>query len=180
MTSICMLLKGPGVVSVLLQTYDRELENLAQIWASNCLFSHDNSTDRYIPGKSWPHNCRCTCMSFCYSCFARHPSYLQSEFPRLHDCNLHLVTPQYLQILHFSVGKYDVGQNLALGSPNWEATLQLWHSEVQNFKYGFAPEADKVIGHYTQMIWSDTTRVGCGVQLCNGSLPFYVCNYAPV
>ncbi|KAF6026089.1 CRISP3 [Bugula neritina] len=35
------------------------------------------------------------------------------------------------------------------------------------------------VGHYTQMVWAETTRIGCGVQTCNGSTPFYVCNYGP-
>ena len=38
----------------ILQSYDRELENLAQIWAANCIFAHDESDNRYIPGMCVP------------------------------------------------------------------------------------------------------------------------------
>jgi len=29
-----------------------------------------------------------------------------------------------------------LGQNLALGPVNWEATMLLWHNEVKDFIYG--------------------------------------------
>uniref|UniRef100_A0A1I8GPZ2 SCP domain-containing protein n=1 Tax=Macrostomum lignano TaxID=282301 RepID=A0A1I8GPZ2_9PLAT len=36
----------------------------------------------------------------------------------------------------------------------------------------------KVCGHYTQVVWAKTTRVGCGVARC-GRYPYHVvCNYA--
>jgi hypothetical protein len=44
-----------------------------------------------------------------------------------------------------------------------------------------------VCGHYTQIVWKTTTRLGCGVALCDQNSPFmgfpkwefWVCNYAP-
>ncbi|XP_067942176.1 uncharacterized protein [Watersipora subatra] len=117
---------GKKASDMLPMSYDRELENIAQIWAANCIFAHDEGNNRYIPGK------------------------------------------------------YDVGQNLAIGTPDWKSTLDLWHSEVNYFVYGSPPPNLRSIGHYTQMVWAESTRVGCGVQVCNGTRKFYVCNYAPV
>ena len=33
-------------------------------------------------------------------------------------------------------------------------------------------------GHYTQMVWRETTRLGCGQAICNGTL-IVACNYSP-
>jgi len=44
----------------------------------------------------------------------------------------------------------------------------------------------KVCGHYTQVVWRHTRRMGCGVASCTGGSPFHanewtlvVCNYDP-
>ncbi len=44
--------------------------------------------------------------------------------------------------------------------------------------------AGKQCGHYTQLVWRDTERVGCGVANCNnvdgfGAGNLWVCNYDP-
>ena len=43
------------------------------------------------------------------------------------------------------------------------------------------------IGHYTQLVWDATHRVGCGVQRCHMAAGtkrqeyfLYVCNYCPM
>lgn len=35
------------------------------------------------------------------------------------------------------------------------------------------------IGHYTQMVWRDSSRVECGEAICNGTL-LVACNYDPL
>lgn len=34
-------------------------------------------------------------------------------------------------------------------------------------------------GHYTQMVWKDTTQVGCAVAICKDLSQVWVCNYNP-
>ncbi|MCI5142669.1 MAG: SCP-like extracellular [Candidatus Electrothrix sp. ATG1] len=34
-------------------------------------------------------------------------------------------------------------------------------------------------GNYTQVIWRDTTEVGCGMALCSDKAQIWVCNYSP-
>ena len=35
------------------------------------------------------------------------------------------------------------------------------------------------LGHWTQMAWDSTTRLGCGVRYCPGKFTLVVCNYSP-
>lgn len=34
-------------------------------------------------------------------------------------------------------------------------------------------------GHYTQVVWRDSERLGCGVGDCTGGGEIWVCNYDP-
>ncbi|XP_052827612.1 cysteine-rich secretory protein 3-like isoform X2 [Octopus bimaculoides] len=76
-------------------------------------------------------------------------------------------------------GKFSVGQNLAQGHTDWEAAIKGWHSEVKDFKYGVNTQNTNAVGHYTQVVWATTTRIGCGYAKCSNIRTFYVCNYGP-
>ena len=87
-----------------------------------------------------------------------------------------------------------VGENLALFSSGWptntlvESTLTNWvEGEMPDYDYA-TNTCSGVCGHYTQVVWRDTARVGCAVQQCasftnlgpawnNGYI--VVCNYSP-
>ena len=65
--------------------------------------------------------------------------------------------------------------------------MQSWANEAPNYNYANNTCAD-VCGHYTQVVWRDSTTLGCGVTQCNVNSPFgagfpnwtfVVCNYAP-
>ncbi|XP_006882179.1 PREDICTED: cysteine-rich secretory protein 2-like [Elephantulus edwardii] len=76
------------------------------------------------------------------------------------------------------------GENLYMSSdPNsWSDAIQSWYDEVNDFTYGIgAKSLGAVIGHYTQVVWDTSYRVGCGLAHCpNEDLPyFYVCQYCP-
>ena len=48
-------------------------------------------------------------------------------------------------------GRIKLGQNLAMNAPSWTSTIELWHSEVNDFTYGDSSYNFASIGHYTQV-----------------------------
>lgn len=64
--------------------------------------------------------------------------------------------------------------------------MRMWFAERQNFTYGSPNNELSVVGHYTQMVWAATHKVGCGLARCMKggprNKPFYnyVCNYCPM
>ncbi|KAL0849252.1 hypothetical protein ABMA28_013584 [Loxostege sticticalis] len=77
------------------------------------------------------------------------------------------------------------GQNLFVASQKtpWFFALKNWFLEYQNFTYGTPVRDIKAVGHYTQMVWATSHKVGCGIAHCAGG-PWgqfynYVCHYCP-
>jgi pathogenesis-related protein 1 len=81
------------------------------------------------------------------------------------------------------------GENLAWGSKGWfNATIgaQTWADEKSDYVKGtpippYNPNQEQegpVTGHYTQMVWKDTTQIGCGMASDAGQ-DYLVCRYSP-
>ncbi|CAD6237720.1 GSCOCG00008318001-RA-CDS [Cotesia congregata] len=91
------------------------------------------------------------------------------------------------------VDRFQVGQNIAtkMHSAKHVATMselvQLWYDEVKDFDSrqvsAFKWQSTPQIGHYTQLVWGDTTTVGCGLirylSRDNWFTTRLVCNYGP-
>ncbi len=77
-----------------------------------------------------------------------------------------------------SRGKY--GENLAAGTSGVldpEAVVAMWYDEVKGYSFkqpGFSMQT----GHFTQVVWTTTKRVGCAMTQCKG-LDVWVCEYDP-
>jgi uncharacterized protein YkwD len=73
-------------------------------------------------------------------------------------------------------GASGVGENLAWGFDSLSAAVEAWYNEVQAYdfsKRGFSGST----GHFTQLVWKDTTKVGCAVnRACE--MATYICQYA--
>ncbi|KDR14384.1 Venom allergen 3 [Zootermopsis nevadensis] len=93
-----------------------------------------------------------------------------------------------------SVGRFYVGQNIYMsrtggvtpnGQQDWNAAVQAWYNEVTLFsKNSINPfQFSSSTGHYSQVLWADTYKVGCGFTAYTYSSTYYgklyVCNYGP-
>lgn len=76
----------------------------------------------------------------------------------------------------------DYGENLYQGTAGHFTAVdasKAWASEKKDYRGGVIKEKnDKPVGHYTQMVWQDTKKMGCGEAVCNGFL-MVACNYDP-
>ncbi|WP_295798052.1 CAP domain-containing protein [uncultured Microbulbifer sp.] len=84
-----------------------------------------------------------------------------------------------------SISSLLIGQNIAAGGNSALSLFQLWADTASDYDY----ENDEcneggLCGYYTQLVWRDTSSIGCGLSLCNefqGSVTppgfFLVCNY---
>lgn len=122
---------SPTSRNMLKMAWDDDVAIVAQAYADNCVYEHDDNYARLIPGR------------------------------------------------------YDAGQNLAItsGSHSWSAMIELWHSESNHFTFGSGSTTSEDVGHYTQMVWAKSHKIGCGYAYCTNLMAsgagFYVCNYSP-
>lgn len=85
-----------------------------------------------------------------------------------------------------------LGENLAAFAPPQSGSAQKtvggWADEVADYDYAANTCASgKQCGHYTQVVWSTSQRLGCAVNVCSTGSPFpsfsnweiWVCNYSP-
>lgn len=60
------------------------------------------------------------------------------------------------------------GQNIFISTHQvpWFFAIKTWFMERHNFTYGSTRNDLYVVGHYTQMVWASTHKVGCGFARC--------------
>uniref|UniRef100_A0A3Q3JEJ0 SCP domain-containing protein n=1 Tax=Monopterus albus TaxID=43700 RepID=A0A3Q3JEJ0_MONAL len=84
-----------------------------------------------------------------------------------------------------------VGENIWVGYPpssfSVKIAIENWVNEKQYYNYN-SNTCSKVCGHYTQVVWASSYKVGCATQLCPNGIreefspnegAIFVCNYAP-
>lgn len=103
-------------------------------------------------------------------------------------------TPAHDRAAQREVGRFPVGQNLAAtwttrppseqadSEPDFMKQINAWFDEVHIF--GFKPiNGGHGTGHYSQLVWGETSQVGCGYTFyydpSRGYTKLYVCNYGP-
>jgi uncharacterized protein YkwD len=82
------------------------------------------------------------------------------------------------QFDHRTSGQY--GENLFWGSGRRFSATEVvndWGNEVKDYDYA-NNSCRGICGHYTQIVWKQTTEVGCGVAR-SGNEEVWVCNYNP-
>jgi pathogenesis-related protein 1 len=74
------------------------------------------------------------------------------------------------------------GENLFKGTVGYYTAgdaVDSWASEKQDYSYSKNKCTDgKICGHYTQIVWKNTTEFGCAKSVCDGSVT-WICNYNP-
>jgi len=89
----------------------------------------------------------------------------------------------------------NLGENIAADAPPgaWPTiaeVVQAWASEAQWYDYasnGCSAPPGQDCGHYTQVVWRDSTLIGCAYARCSTNSPFpgystwdfWVCDYSP-
>lgn len=71
------------------------------------------------------------------------------------------------------------GENLFMGSTGYGVgdAVKAWESEKKDYNGApISPSNFSGIGHYTQMVWRSTTKVGCAKASCKGMV-IIGCNY---
>ncbi|SOV06641.1 related to PRY1 - strong similarity to the plant PR-1 class of pathogen related proteins [Ustilago sp. UG-2017a] len=82
------------------------------------------------------------------------------------------------------------GQNIAAGTaPQFGATdsATMWYDEIKLYSFVSGAYSDAT-GHFTQMVWKSSTKLGCAIKECSasqmglgssGTARYVVCNYDP-
>ncbi|XP_056278002.1 peptidase inhibitor 16-like [Pseudoliparis swirei] len=64
----------------------------------------------------------------------------------------------------------ETGENLFVGTGSLDPRQALEKWFLEHLDYDFqnnSCDEDQMCGHYTQMVWADTHRVGCALHLCD-------------
>ncbi|XP_065363759.1 venom allergen 5 isoform X3 [Calliphora vicina] len=90
---------------------------------------------------------------------------------------------------HRTINRFTMGQNMAIiwstaplepDDGDFASRIQKWFDEVQKYQFGDAWSSKT--GHYSQLVWGETSLVGCGFAEYKDTSKFnklYVCNYGP-
>ena len=98
------------------------------------------------------------------------------------DDTLSNYAQRYASQCRFEHSHGPYGENLATGYPSLQAAMQAWYNEKKLYSHS-NPQFAKTTGHFTQVVWKATTKIGCGYVACNGlhGTPgnYLVCEYNP-
>ena len=77
--------------------------------------------------------------------------------------------------INWTDGRHEL-QKVASAKP-----VDSWGSELSDYDYAKnSCKPGKMCGHYTQMVWKDSRKVGCAVAVCEDTLDqVWVCQYQP-
>lgn len=73
------------------------------------------------------------------------------------------------------------GENLAWSSGDMSvaSAVKMWVDEKRFYNYQSNSCVGGVCGHYTQVVWRKSVRLGCARLRCNTGGTFIICNYDP-
>ncbi|XP_051248706.1 GLIPR1-like protein 1 [Dicentrarchus labrax] len=144
-----------------------------------CVMEHNSARSAVSPAASnmlymtWDEGLAITARAWARHCLFEHNTFL-NDVRRVHPT--------------FS----SVGENIWTGYPpssfDVAHSIKRWVDEKQDYDYD-SDSCTKVCGHYTQVVWARSYKVGCAAQLCPNGVKntefgsresvIFVCNYAP-
>lgn len=93
---------------------------------------------------------------------------------RKHDCEIVHSKPPI---------ENDVGENIYWGSgEDWKPgdAVKAWEEEEKFYDYETNTcQEGEMCGHYTQLVWNTTEKLGCAQVHCDTGDMFITCNYSP-
>gem|GEM_PF-1207103 len=112
--------------------------------------------------------------------------------PLVWDAAIFAVAQSWADGCHFMHSQSQYGENIYARTGNSVITskdvVNSWASESPNYSYANNTcAANQQCGHYTQIVWAGSKKLGCGVTSCSQNSPFqgssnwefWVCNYDP-
>ncbi|KAM4523075.1 GLIPR1-like protein 1 [Fundulus diaphanus] len=148
-----------------------------QEFIDECVREHNQARSAVLPAASdmlymsWDEALAVTARAWARRCDFRHNIYLK---------DVRQVHPTFPS----------VGENIWTGYPpsifNIKGAIQSWVDEKKVYNYQ-DNSCTGVCGHYTQVVWAKSYKVGCAVQVCPDGVKnfdphqgaIFVCNYAP-
>src|SRR5262249_36318830 len=110
---------------------------------------------------------------------------LRSEYnapPLQWDNKLATYAEHYASHCQFHHSGSPYGENLAKGYPTVTAAIDGWFLENHIYTY-YHPGFSMQTGHFTQLVWKSTKKLGCGYVECHDSnnrpWNYLVCEYSP-
>ncbi len=102
--------------------------------------------------------------------------------PLVWDDELARYAERYASKCLFKHSGSPFGENLAAGYPSVSAAVGVWYAEHERYSYA-RPGFSYATGHFTQVVWRATQRLGCAYVVCDGKegTPgnYLVCEYSP-
>uniref|UniRef100_A0A8B9PBK8 SCP domain-containing protein n=1 Tax=Apteryx owenii TaxID=8824 RepID=A0A8B9PBK8_APTOW len=138
-----------------------------------CVRGHNNCRAKVRPAASsmrymtWDAALARTARAWANKCLFKHNVHLEKKY----QCH-----PNFTS----------VGENIWLGSYQMFTpigAIESWYNEVRFYTFE-THGCTAVCGHYTQVVWDHSYKVGCAVALCKRvggvkNAAIFVCNYAP-
>ncbi|XP_017544000.1 GLIPR1-like protein 1 [Pygocentrus nattereri] len=171
---LILLLTTPAVIRPVIT--DQTIPDITdQNFINDCVGEHNQGRSNVNPPASnmrymsWDEGLAVTARAWARNCLFVHNIYLRDSSK---------VHPVFKS----------VGENLWAGT--WfrvKDAIHAWVNELQHYTYE-TMSCSKVCGHYTQVVWGNSYKVGCAVQFCPKGIKettfshkpgyIFVCNYA--